>query len=365
MKESETQRRRQRSRHPLRWRAAIAFDTALGRPVVQTQTQDLSASGAAIFSEYGDLTGSDVTLLLARPPRRGEEAPKVLKVRARVVSTARTPGMSKYRHGLSFIRSADDGLEVLAEMLKRLAAEAPRGKPAVAASPAIPAVFATGNRLAKLKQLAQAKLAEATLAEGKTNTQRTATNEHISDALKRAHQYLKVLAEQLNVVMPAYPRVYAISGVPDFNGLTWDTGRVDYHTREISTTVKLYERVSLRFGLSGGKQISVDREYPVSEKLRQLLTDSKIEFATRDTRNARGASERTTFVFPCKVVASVLLSAQFDTGKLLLRTSNVCGFGAMEQILAPEAITDESLDELTGFILSETKRLGPLLLRDA
>ena len=187
----------------------------------------------------------------------------------------------------------------------------------------------------------------------------------ISDALKRAHQYLKVLAEQLNVVMPAYPRVYAISGVPDFNGLTWDTGRVDYHTREISTTVKLYERVSLRFGLSGGKQISVDREYPVSEKLRQLLTDSKIEFATRDTRNARGASERTTFVFPCKVVASVLLSAQFDTGKLLLRTSNVCGFGAMEQILAPEAITDESLDELTGFILSETKRLGPLLLRDA
>lgn len=360
MKETETQRRRQRSRHPLRWKAAIAFDTAQDRPVVHTQTQDLSASGAAMFSEYGDLTGTDVTLLLACPPRKDGEAPKVLKVRARVVSTARTPGMSKYRHGLSFIRSSDDGLDVLAEMLKSIAAEAPRGKPATAAPAAIPALSATGNRLAQLKQLAQAKLAE-----GKTNAPKIATNDHISDALKRSFLYLKDLAVHLNVVQPEYPKGYAIAGIPEFNGLTWGAGHTEFHTREMSPSIKLYDRVSLRFVLSGKKQIRVDREYPASEKLRQLLTDSKIEFATHEARNARGAIERSTFVFPCKIVASVLLSGQFDTGKLLLRTSNVSGFGAMEQILAPEAVTGESLDEFAGFILSETGRLGPLLLRNA
>jgi hypothetical protein len=356
----ETERRRRSSRHPLRWEAAVVFDKAQGKPVVHTQTQDLSVAGAAIFSQYGDLTGSDVTLLLAHPPRKGGQAPKVLKVRAHVASTARTPGMSKFRHGLSFIRSPDDGLATLAEILNSTAAVTPRGEPAAPAPATEPAVSVAGSRLAQLKRLAQAKLAQ-----GKKIDPQVAIDEHLSDALRRAHRYLKDLAEQLNVVTPAYPRGYAIAGVPEFNGLAWEAGHADFHTRESSPTLTLYDWVSLRFRLSGKKQIRVAREYPGSEKLKQLLADCKIDFAKQEARNARGSIERTTFVFPCEVTASLLLLGQFDTGKLLLRTINVSGFGAMEQILAPEAITEESLDELTGFILGESSRLGPLLLRNA
>ncbi|TAN52710.1 MAG: PilZ domain-containing protein, partial [Betaproteobacteria bacterium] len=98
MKQAE--RRRGSSRYPLRWKAAVVFDGPQNKPIVHTQTQDLSVVGAAILSEHGDLTGSLVTLLLAYPARKGE-APKVLKVRAQVVSTVRTPGMNHYRHGLS------------------------------------------------------------------------------------------------------------------------------------------------------------------------------------------------------------------------------------------------------------------------
>jgi hypothetical protein len=68
------------------------FDGPQNKPVVHTQTQDLSVVGAAILSEHGDLTGSLVALLLAYPARKGAEPPKVLKVRAQVVSTVRTPG---------------------------------------------------------------------------------------------------------------------------------------------------------------------------------------------------------------------------------------------------------------------------------
>jgi len=329
MKAAEVRRRS--SRHPLCWEAAVVFDKAQGKPVVHTQTQDLSVSGAAIFSEYGDLTGSDVTLLLAHPPRKGGQAPKVLKVRAHVVSTARTPGMSKYRHGLSFIRSPDDSLGILAESLNSIVGATARAQPAAAAPAASPATIHT----------------------------------RVSDALRRAHRYLKDLAEQLNVLKPAYPKGYGIAGVPEFNGLAWEAGHAECHTREISPTVKLFEQVSLHFLLSGKKQIHVGREYPASEKLQQLLDDSNIEYTTQGVWSKRGSLDRTTFDFPCEVKASLLLVGQFETGRLLLSARNVSGFGSMEQILAPEAVTDESIDELRDFILGESPSLGPLLLRTA
>jgi hypothetical protein len=346
------QRRRSR-RYPLRWKAAVVFDTEQGKPIVHTQTQDLSVVGAAILSDHGDLTGSVVTLLLAYPARRSGETPKVLKVRARIVSTVRTPGMNYYRHGLSFIRSPDDALDDLAEILST---------PAIAedAEFAAAAVPAGSSRLARLRQLAQAKLTE-----GRAIEPQEAINAAVSDALGRTYRYLKELTEHLNIVQPAFPKGYAIAGVPEFSGLAWGEGRADFHQFETSPTTKLFREVTLRFRLSGQKQIRVAREYPASDKLRQLLEDSQIEFHAQDSWNPRGSIERTTFSFPCEVTASLLLAGQFETGKLLLRTRNVAGFGTMEQLLEPAAVSEESLDELAAFILCEATRLGPLLLRGA
>ena len=357
---TEIPHRRQRMRLSLHWKAAVAFAPALGRAIAHTQTQDLSASGAAIFSDYADLTGTEVTLLLALPARTGEKAPNVLKMRARVVSTVRTPDMAQYRHGLTFIRSPHDGLDDLDAMLTSITPQAPSAA-VVAAASADPITMSTpSRRLNQLKQLAQIRLAEE-----KANAPAISANALINDALERSYRYLKDLAEQLNVVHPDYPKSYAIAGVAEFNGLVWETGRVDFYTRELSLKTKLYDRVALRFVLSAKKQIHLDREYPASENLRRILTDSKIEFTATEVRNARGYIERITFDFPCKVAASVQFSGQFDMGKILLHTSNVSGFGVVEQILAPEAITEEALDEFSAFILGETKALSPLLLRNA
>jgi len=189
------------------------FDTAHGKPVVHTQTQDLSIIGAAIFSEHADLTGSVVTLLLAYPSRSAGEVPKVLKVKARVVSTVRTPGMPHYRHGLSFIRSPDDGSDDLEEILRAVAAVTLRK--ASDAADAVTGLDASvaGGRLAQLRQRASSKAAE-----GKMADPQDAINATISEALEIAYRYLKDLAEQLNVIGPAYPKGYSISGVPEFTG---------------------------------------------------------------------------------------------------------------------------------------------------
>ena len=123
-------------------------------------------------------------------------------------------------------------------------------------------------------------------------------------------------------------------------------------------------RVALRFRLSGGKQVQSAREFPASEKLQQLLQDCGIRFSSQATWSKRGSLEQTAFTFPCEVAASLQLLGQFDTGALLLRTSNVCGFGSMEQILAPAAVSEASLEELGAYILGRTTQLGPLLLRE-
>ena len=138
---------RKSKRYPVRWKVAVVFDKTGGKPVLHTQTEDLSIGGAAIRSNYGDLTGSLVTLLLAHPVRHSGEVPKMLKISARVVSSVQPPGVSSFRHGLSFVRSNDDGLDILAAFLGAAESAGPGGAATPAAS-ATPSAPAGGSRLA-------------------------------------------------------------------------------------------------------------------------------------------------------------------------------------------------------------------------
>lgn len=232
-----------------------------------------------------------------------------------------------------------------------------------AATPVAPATPSTpegSSRLAKFKQLAL-----ATQSEAKKSDSQQEINALVSGAVEKAYRYLKEFTEQLNIVKPAYVKEYSFVGVPKFDGLIWKSSQIDIRTRETSPTSKTYEQFTLHFRLSANKQLRATRESPADEKLKQLLLDTKIKFTTQEERNERGSIVRTAFVLPCEVEASLQLVGNFDTGKLLLRTRNVEDFGMLEHVLAPEAITEESLDELTGFILGESSRIGPLLLKNA
>ena len=342
------------------WRVAVVFDSEGKKPVIQGEIHDLSATGAAILTDDRDLTGTVVKLLLSYPgPAAGEEQ-KPLKIRARVVSSARTPGMTQYRHGLSFIRLPFDGSKDLEKILRAAGPDARRKEPSAAIASGPDAVAVRRSRLAQLRQLADAKRAEA-----KAPDPRDEIDASISEALRVAHRYLKDLAEQLNVIHPLYPKAYIIPGVPEFRRLTWEEGKADFRMREITPILRHYDRVSFRFRLSGEKEIKITREYPANEKLKQFLDECKIAFTAHEIYNARGAIQGSKFIIPCEVKASLLLYTELGIGKLLLRTSNVSGFGALNQLLSPEAITEESLDELTAFILGESRGPGPLLLRNA
>lgn len=350
------ERRRTSKRHPIQWKAAVVFDKADGIPILHTQTRDLSSCGGSIHSSYDDLTGLSVTLLLDHQARCGRDVPVTLKIKALVVSTVQSPDLSSYWHGLSFVQSDDGNLAVLAEILGATALAPPL------ASPLMPTTMTTsgGGRLAQLKQLAlEKKLEEKAQDTGQE------INAKVSEALRKTYLYLKELTDHLNVLKPAYAKGYCIAGVPNFDGLKWEDGRVDSRTREISHEAKLYEMVTLYFRLSANKLVRVTRESPANEMLKQLLLDTKIEFTTHEERNERGFVVKTMFVLPCEVKASLQMIGNFDTGKLWLKTRNIERFGMLDQILSPDAITEASLDELAAFILGESMNIGPLLLRNA
>ena len=351
----------------------MVFDRASERPILHTETFDLSMGGGAVRTEYGDLTGAVITLLLAQPPRQSDEKPRMLKIQARVVSSAQSPGGRDYRHGISFIRSPDDNLEGLEELLSAAVANGSGAEPstaapvpaAVAVTPAAQEKEAPVGRLAALKQAALAKLAEeAAKPKSETKEER---EERVSESLKRTYWYLKDLVEQLDVLKPDYPnKGYAIHGIPDFTDFAWDVGRLDLMTRETSPITKLFTHVTLDFRLSKQKpMLKIERQHPGTEKMKQALKDYGIAFHMSDTRNEHGAILSTTFSFPCEVMVKIELTGKFEAGKLLLKMSNVGQFGKTEYTIAPESITQESLEELTGFILGEASTVGRLILKNA
>jgi hypothetical protein len=357
--------RRKNTRHPVRWKAAMVFDKGVGKPIIHTQTEDLSLGGAAILSNEKDLMGTTLTLLLAQPAVNGNDAPKMLKARAAVVSTVQKPGETGFRHGLKFFRSPDDGLDALLHHLKDAepapapaASSTPAPAPAAAAAPA---GNSASDRLAKMKQMAAAKLAQPAAEDPQE-----VINKNITDALKRVLPHMKDMVEQLNILAPAFDRGgYNVLGVPEFSGLVWSAGHVDFRTREVGTNKIVWETVNITFTLTGNKQISIKRDYPASDKLKQTLADYRIEFREYETRNSSGVVASVKFDFPCEVKASIMLQGQFNTGKLQLKMRNVERFGLAEFLIDPSAIDDESLGELIAHMLGETPKIGPLLLRGA
>lgn len=349
--------RRNFKRHPAQWKVAIVLTAPDGNPVIQhTQTIDLSLGGAAIVSDQSGQMGTVITVLLGQPPLRDEDRPKVIKAHALVVSSRKAPSGAGYHLGLSFVSQPGDELSELAALIRDMESSQPPRRSEVTAAESSEPITAN-SRLARLKELAQTKLSQ------QKEENRDEINTRVSEALERTYRYLKELVEQLNVVKPTYDKGYTIIGVPDFSGLRWEAGNADFHKRQVSPAKQLYERVTLNFRLSGGKQVQVTVDSPANERLKRLLAENRIEFTIKDQLNSRGLVERSTFMFPCEIKASVLMQGNFETGRILLRTINVEHFGVVEHQLDPAAITSDALEEFAGFIIGEERQIGPLLLK--
>lgn len=237
--------------------------------------------------------------------------------------------------------------------------------PAQAVAPPPPAPSpppaASSSLLANLKK--QALLKQQT--ETQINALQTEQMLRIHASLGMAYQYLNDLVQQLNILKPPYAKSYSFFGVADFDGMTWQEGRADFRMQEGASDNRYYNQVTLRYRLAAEKKFSVMRENPALEKLHKALFDNNIAFTTEEVRNERNQVEKATFTFPAEVKAGLLLAANYETGKLLLRTRNIERFGIMEYELPPESINQDALDQVAQLILGENNRVGQLFQRTA
>ena len=216
------------------------------------------------------------------------------------------------------------------------------------------------SRLERLKQLAEAKQQEVPKTDPVVER-----NLLVSVALEKIHKYLNELVENLEVIKPTLPGVYALAtpGVPPLEGLAWQRGRVDFRSKNIPPHGERYEQVMLYYKLGAQKPMRITREVPAHEKLKQELQENKIEFQAGEERNERGSMVRVTFHFPCEVDAQLIFKADFDAGAINLALQHVGRFGFLDYQLPPDAFTDQALEELAGYILGEAKTLGTLQRR--
>lgn len=211
---------------------------------------------------------------------------------------------------------------------------------------------ATGGLLEQLKRKAEAKQA--------TNTQNVAQEaarlRQIDAGLRAAYSYLNDLNEQLNVLKPSYPGDFPLGTLLRMERLTWQEGRADYRRQPGATDNLGFERVSLRYTLGGDKPIILEKSDHVVETTRKTLSDFGLSFTTDETRNAKGFVERCRFTVQPIIKTGLLFVADYAKGEVRLRTLNIQRFGSAEYLVPPEAISEQTLEEIALLILGESNQ---------
>lgn len=363
--------RRKTKRYQTRWKAALAFDSALNKPIFHTQTHDLSMNGMAVQSHVDEAPNTPLTVLLIPPVLEGIPQ-KILRPKAVVMSSR--PYKSGFRLGLNFI--PDNELAKLRGVLEKLdlSGESLPSEPDDTSPNNGVAADATSERggsrtvapamsildVLKQKNLSK-KLTEEQLAKDKLERQRI-LNKRFSDALMSAYRYFTELTEQLNSLKPVYAKPYPLLRVAELTDLVWQDARTNCFTRKPETEhKKIFDKVILEYSYANRKEVQVVREFHVHEMTKRMLEEEGIPFRMTREKNDRGLLDKVIFFIPSEVKAKLVFSCNDDSGKLQLSARNVERFGVVEFEFDIEMLNQALLDQLTLMILGEVHSVGKLI----
>lgn len=223
-----------------------------------------------------------------------------------------------------------------------------------AAPPAMdyPPELSTGGLLDQFRQQAQTLQVDQNLRDAAA---RRRDNE-LSSVLGTAFRYLDALLKQVNIVKPAVPREYLLTGNIAFAGLSWVEGMVDYRKLAGSPEENLWDTVSVRYRIAAPRPVSVEREVLAIGPLSKMLQDAGLGFRLEERKNQRQRVESGLFHIPAEIKAGFLFRADYAAGDLFLRTRNVDRFGAMEFRLPAAELTQATLDDLVQLMLGRNSR---------
>lgn len=188
------------------------------------------------------------------------------------------------------------------------------------------------------------------------NFQRTLQVEHtqkVEDAMRRSFKYLHDLLEQLKIIKPVNPIVFALPGVGEMRDLAFADSSIDYRTMKVADKDHL-ERVNLYVMWTLGNDLVVERDMPnAAEKIRQLLYGANVKFSEEVKKNPQGTVLLTRFRIPKAVRVDVSLRADNTRGRIVVVTKNLLRTGSDDFAFPADDCGEKLLEDLALTIIGQ------------
>ncbi|MCL2022560.1 MAG: hypothetical protein FWG81_11005 [Betaproteobacteria bacterium] len=173
-------------------------------------------------------------------------------------------------------------------------------------------------------------------------------------SFRRLFAFLDELTRQLNILKPAIPRVYQLTGEHEFKNLVWQEGRVDYRSDNLAATAEL-ESVTLTYRLaSEDPPLYLERESDFVDSLYRRLFDHGLQVDIEKRYDERRALKKARFTVQPEIKTQVRWLGNPEDGRLRCETNNLERFGRLTWLLPADAPMDmRFLDEFGRLILGQ------------
>ena len=192
------------------------------------------------------------------------------------------------------------------------------------------------------------------------NFQRTVQTENIQvveAAMRRSFKYLHDLLEQLKVLKPVNPIVYALPGIGEMRDLAFTDSSIDYRTAKVADKDH-YERVDLYVMWTSPTDLVVERDMPqTAEKVRDSLRSANVKFSEEEKKGPLGTVQLTRFKIPKTVRMDVSLRADYLQRRLLIIAKNLLRTGGDDFAIPADDCSEKILEDLARLLIGQPSDL--------
>lgn len=193
-------------------------------------------------------------------------------------------------------------------------------------------------------------------------TERSASNLALDRLLRHMFFYLHDLVQQVNILKPAIPRVYAAADDVVLDNLVWQEGFADYRTQSQAAGA-MVELVTLSYQLFSPRDFFVERQGAAVDRLRSRIFDYGLQFSCKEFKNKRALVERAEFQIAGQVGVSARWKADFGKSALILESRNLERLGSASVTVRAGAVDRELLDEFGRLVLGLPNQFRELAKR--
>jgi hypothetical protein len=191
-------------------------------------------------------------------------------------------------------------------------------------------------------------------------TQRVSQQSMLQESIKlveaRMHQtfhYLNDLLKQLVVVKPTNPMVYSIPGIGDFRNLEFAEYFIGYRKKKI-VDKDYYDVITFFIKWATPASISLERDMPATiQKVRDVLWSFGLKFTEEEIKKPGGGLQKMKFIVPCIVTCDIIISADHENGRLVVKGKHFLRLGADELRIPADDINEALLEEFAKMLIGQ------------